>query len=288
MKKMLGVAAIAVCFLMASFGYSNAQYSDLAGPFKSLNLKITYEQHIPAKNTTVTSSDQLITVPSSLNKVVKGTWVYDPTLYVSNNATTGLMTGLWISWLDPNINDATFGQRILTMLCGGGNSTAGNPDPNLGPGGVSEPTDGTIGNKPSVSTTKTTITQSGEGVSVCWVCPSGFAWTAPTPPTPPSLTGLCNDGSSYVSGYVTWKATVIADTATGYPTNVHITNATVSAGGFNYMGEAWAVNLNPATSQSEKDCITYPNHPYCHAILTGTFSANLTPCPSGSTYLTCP
>ena len=288
MKKMLAIGAIAVCFLMAGSGYSNAQQPDLAGPLKSLNLNITYDQYIPAKTSTVTSSDELITVPSSLNKVVKGTWVYDPTVFVSNNATTGLMTGLWISWLDPNINDATFGERILTILCAGGNSTAGNPDPNLGPGGVSEPTDGNIGTKPSVSKTATTITHSGEGVFACWVCPSGFAWTTPTPPTPPSLTGLCNDGSSYVSGYMTWKGTSIEDTATGNTTSVHIASAAVSAGGFNYIGEAWAVDLNPKTSQSEKDCITSLKHPYCRAILTGTFSANLTQCPSGSTYLTCP
>jgi len=228
MKKTLAVVAIAVCFLMVGFGYSYAQQPNMAGPLSSLSLKITYQQHIPAKTSTATGSESVITVPSSLNEVVKGTWEYDPTAYISINTTTGLISGIWISWLDPNVNDKTFGDRILTILCAGGNSASGNPDPNL-----PEPTDGSISSRPSVSSTATTVTSSFEAVAVCWVCPSGFAWNTTT--KSPSLTGLCHDGSSYVSGYITYTGTSIEDTASGYVTNINIASATVSAAGFNYI-----------------------------------------------------
>jgi hypothetical protein len=274
MKKMM-VVAVVIVFLMAGFGYSYAQQPDMAGPLKSLNLKITYQQHVPStKPSTLTGSEHLITVPSSLNKAVKGVWKYDPTFFWG----IGTKTGIQISWIGPNVNDVTnkyytSGERILTMVCGGGNSSASNPDPSQ-----PEATNGFIASHPPVSLTAATVTSSFQGVVDCWICPSGFA-------TPPPY--LCNDGSSYVSGTMTLKGTFITDTTTGYITHMNIVSATVSAAGFNYYGEDWAVYLN-TTSESKQDCLTDANHPYCEAILTGTLSANLTQCASGSTYLTCP
>jgi len=65
---------------------------------------------------------------------------------------------------------------------------------------------------------------------------------------------------------------------------------TVGTGGFTYNGEDWAVDLN-SKGISGKDCnnvsTTPPYYSLCTAILTGTNTATLGSCDTGSTYLNC-
>jgi hypothetical protein len=66
-------------------------------------------------------------------------------------------------------------------------------------------------------------------------------------------------------------------------------SATVGAGGFDYIGEDWAVALDPVTFLSTKDCNTYNGvFPNCQAVLAGTLKSTLTPCPANSSWKNCP
>jgi hypothetical protein len=267
------------------FGFSNftatdGTVSDMAGPISNLSLEIIHEEKLPATKTLAEGGD-LVTVTSGLNQVVKGTRVYDPALYLEFDPTTGLLTDILISWIDPNINDSMYGQRILTIACDGGNNASSIPNP-----GLPEATDGMVTTKPQVSLSEPPATErnSVEGVAACHVCPNGFQYNTTT--SPPTLTGVCNDGSSYVTGYLTYQGTRTKNISLGYVTSASLT-VTIGAGGFNYIGEDWAVDLNPTTHLSERPCVTSSDFSYCQAILKGTLKATLTPCPSGSTWATC-
>jgi hypothetical protein len=166
-----------------------------------------------------------------------------------------------ISWIDPNINDPFYNKRILAIGCSGGNTSSTNPNP-----GLPVPTDGGISSKKQlpVKNTPATRTDSIQGVGVCHVCPDGLGLNPDG-----SLTGYCHDGSSYVSGYITYSGKRTKDLVTKETTSVSI-SATVGAGGFDYIGEDWVV---------AKDCNTYGGvFPYCDAVLAGTLKATLTPC----------
>jgi hypothetical protein len=110
-------------------------------------------------------------------------------------------------------------------------------------------------------------------VAACYVCPDGFQFSG----DPPTTTGLCNDGSSYVSGYITYSGKHTKDLVTKETISVSI-SATIGAGGFDYIGEDWAVALDPVTHLSTKGCKTYIDWSSCNAVLTGTLKATLTPC----------
>jgi len=275
MKK-IAVIAIAVFFSLAGLCYAQ----DLAGPINVLNLKIVYEEELPATQT-LKDGVQLITVMSGLKQVVSGNSVYKPAIYVKTDPSTGLLSEILISWIGPNINDPFYNKRILAIACSGGNTSSSNSNP-----GLPVPTDGTVSTKRQlpVKNTPATRTDSYQAVAGCYVCPDGFQFDTSNPPNP---TGLCNDLSSYVSGYIIYSGQITKDLSTKDVLSVSITG-TIGAGGFNYIGEDWAVNLNPKTLLSGKSCNTYSgDFPYCNAILTGTFNATLSACPSGSNWSTC-
>jgi len=295
MKKMV-VMVVAVFFLSIGFCYASSTNYDMEGAISNLSLKITYEEDLPApKNNTLTDGRALLTVTSGLNEVSNKVWVYEPQVYfdfTSSNWPTsgsGILSKILISWIGPNVNDTGIytpaGGRILTIVCSGGNNATSIPNPDLGPTGISDPTDGAISNKPQIPTKNppATKTQTIEGVAACHVCPSGFQFSKG------STTGYCNDGSSYVDGYITYQGTGTKDTSTGLVTSASFT-FTVAAGGFNYVGEDWAVDLN-AKGISGKECNTICENSSvllcCPAILTGTFKATLAPCNTGSNWLDC-
>ncbi len=264
MKK-IAVIAIAVLFLLVGLCYAQ----DVAGPLAMFNLKITYEEYVPATKTQ-TDGRKFITVMSGLNQVVSGSSVYEPALYIKEDPATGLISRIWISWIDPNINDPFHNTRILAIGCSGGNTSATNPDP-----GLPVPTDGSITSKKQlpVKNTPTTRTDSFQGVAVCHVCPDGIGFNPDG-----SLTNLCNDGSSYVAGYITYSGKSTKDLVTKQTTSVSV-SATIGGGGFDYIGEDWAVALDPTTHLSTKDCNTFGGlFPTCDAVLAGTLKATLTPC----------
>ena len=256
------VIAIAVLFLSVGLSYASGSETNNAGPISSLNLEISYTEELP-QTKTLSEGQEVITVTSGLNEVVKGKLVYDPELYFGFDPTSKLLTSIQISWIDPNINDPMYGQRIVAMACEGGNNTPSTPTP-----GLPVPTDGMVVSKPQVSLSKppATKTETINGMASCFVCPSGFSTTT---------TGLCNDGSSYVTGYIIYKGAHTKNTSTGSTISASIT-ATVGAAGFNYIGEDWAVDLN-SKGISQKPCVTYSDFPYCYAFLTGTLKATLTP-----------
>jgi len=298
MKKMV-VTAIAVLFLSFGLCYaSSTEIYDYEGPMSSLILKITYVQDLPATST-LTDGRALLQVTSGLNEVSNKVSVYEPQVYLdftSSNFTTsspGMLSKILISWLGPNVNDIangyyTLGERILTIACSGGNNSISNPNPDLGATGISDPTDGTISTKPQIPTKNppATKTSSIEGVAACHICPSGIQFSSG------KETGFCNDGSSYVDGYITYQGTGTKNNTLGYVTSASFT-FTVAAGGFSYVGEDWAVDLN-AKGISGKQCnITCENSTStgtvscCPAILTGAFKATLAPCNTDSTWQDC-
>ena len=132
MTKKTAVIAISVLFLLVGLCYAQ----DVAGPLSMLNLKITYEEFLPPTST-LSDGRKLIKVTSGLNNSV-----YEPALYIKADVNTGLISRIWISWIDPNINDLFYNQRILAIGCSGGNTSATNPDP-----GLPVPTDGGISTK---------------------------------------------------------------------------------------------------------------------------------------------
>jgi len=203
-----------------------------------------------------------------------------------------MLSKILISWIGPNVNDAGIytppGGRIMTIACSGGNNSISNPNPDLGATGISDPTDGTISTKPQIPTKNppATKTSSIEGVAACHICPSGIQFSSG------KETGFCNDGSSYVDGYITYQGTGTKNNTLGYVTSASFT-FTVAAGGFSYVGEDWAVDLN-AKGISGKQCnITCENSSStgtvscCPAILTGTSKATFAPCNTGSTWQDC-
>jgi hypothetical protein len=243
-----------------------------------LNLKITYEEFLPPTST-LKDGKKFITVMSGLNKV-SGSSVYEPALYIKGDSATGLISRIWISWINPNINDPFYNQRILTISCSGGNTSSANPNP-----GLPVPTDGGISTKKQlpVKNTPATRTDSAQGVAICYLCPDGFQFDVSGNPT-----GLCNDGTSYVSGYMTYSGKATKDLSTKETISVSL-SATVGAGGFDYIGEDWAVALDPVTFLSTKDCNTYNGvFPNCQAVLAGTLKSTLTPCPANSSWKNCP
>ena len=269
------VIAISVLFLLVGLCYAQ----DVAGPLSMLNLKITHEEFLPPTST-LKDGKKFITVMSGLNKVVSGSSVYEPALYIKGDPNTGLISRIWISWINPNINDPFYNQRILTISCSGGNTSSANPNP-----GLPVPTDGGISTKKQlpVKNTPTTRTDSAQGVFICYLCPDGFQFDVSGNPT-----GLCNDGSSYVSGYMTFSGKATKDLSTKETISVSV-SATVGAGGFDYIGEDWAVALDPVTFLSTKDCNTYNGvFPNCQAVLAGTLKSTLTPCPANSNWTNCP
>jgi hypothetical protein len=269
MKK-ITLSAIAVLFLLVGLCYAQ----DVAGPLSTLKFKITYEEYLPPTNAK-TDGRQLIAVMSGLSSV------YEPALYIKPDPNTGLIARIWISWINPNINDPLYNQRILAISCSGGNTAASIPNP-----GLPVPTDGGISTKKQlpVKNTPTTRTDSAQGVAACHVCPNGFGFNPDG-----SLTGLCNDGTSYVSGYITYTGKSTKDLLTKQTISVSV-SATVGAGGFDYIGEDWAVALDPTTHLSTKDCNTYGGiFPYCDAVLAGTLKATLTPCTNANpSWTNCP
>lgn len=275
MKK-IAIIAIAVLFWLVGLCYAQ----DVAGPLSMLNFKITYEEYVPATKT-MKDGIKLITVMSGLNQVVSGSSVYEPAIYIKQDPATGLISRIWISWLDPNINDINlYNTRILTIACSGGNTSASIPTP-----GLPEPTDGLISTKKQlpVKNTPTTRTDSFQGVAGCHICPNGFGFLNGT------LTGLCNDGSSYVNGYISYSGKSTRDLTTKETISASI-SATVGAGGFNYIGEDWAVALDPTTHLSAKDCDTFNGvFPYCDAVLGGTLKATVIPCTNANpSWTNCP
>lgn len=299
MKKMV-VTAIAVLFLSVGLCYasSTATY-DMEGPMSSLSLKITYQEDLLATKT-LTDGRALLTVTSGLNEVSNKVWVYEPQVYfdfTSSNWPTsesGMLSKILISWIGPNVNDTGIytptgvGGRILTIACSGGNNSISIPNPDLGPTGISDPTDGAISTKPQIpiKNPPATKTSSIEGVAACHVCPSGFQFSGG------KTTGYCNDGSSYVDGYITYQGTGTKNISLGYVTSASFT-FTVAAGGFAYIGEDWAVDLNSKGISGKQCNITCENSSStgtvscCPAILAGTFKATLAPCNTGSNWLDC-
>jgi len=163
----------------------------------------------------------------------------------------------------PEPNPGATGTRIVPISCGSGNVFA--PEPGLGFSGADEE-DGMISTKPQhpIGAKPATITFSFQGVANCWFCPDGFAFNSTTG----KPTGVCNAGESYVAGIMTFTGTAIKNTTTKEVTSVSV-KGTVASSGFYYLGEAdWA----------SPNCTTYPDFPYCKALLTGTFGATLTPC----------
>lgn len=253
MKK-IAVIAIAVLFLVVGFRYAGAQqYPNAAGPLNHLSLKITYQEEIPA-TATKSKGRKLVTVASGINNVED-----KPILYFRFDPIDGYLTKILVSWLDPNPNSPSYGTKIWTMSCKGGNENA--PIPNL-----PAIQDGGISSKPQVSLAKppATETRSVKAAASCWVCPDGFAFDNSGNPT-----GLCNGGESYVAGSMVFQGTLHTNLTTQMPTSFSV-KGTIDAGTFDYIGEEWA----------SKDCLTYPDFPSCTALFTGTFGATLTPCPA--------
>jgi hypothetical protein len=254
MKK-IAVIAIAVLFLLVGFRYASAQqYPNMAGPLNRLSLKITYQEEMPATKT-LTKGRKLVTVPSGINNVED-----NPILYFRLDPIDGYLTKILVSWLDPNPNSPSYGTKIWTMSCKGGNENAPIPNlPAIQDGGVSTKKQLSLAKPPA------TETRSVIGGAICWVCPDGFAFDNLGNPT-----GLCNGGGSYVAGSMFFQGSLHTDLTTQMPTSFSV-KGTIDGGTFDYIGEQWA----------SKDCITYPDFPSCKALFTGTFGATLTPCPAG-------
>jgi len=274
MKKIL-VIAIAVLLALVGFKQASAQnsksspagvpasFSNYAGPITHLHLSVIYQEGIPE---TATHSDgrKLVRVAP---RIVK----YDPVLYFFMDL-TGPLVRVDISWLNPTVTfhngpDGSSTQRIWTMSCTGGNLFA--PTPDLGPGGASDPEDGTVSSKPPLSRKKfpATATNSAAGVFSCWFCPDGFQFNGSG-----AKTGVCNSGASYVSGTMNFQGTAV-ENITGTPSSPVRTVAsfaikgTVAGAGFDYIGEEWKA----------ADC----HFPPCKALFDGSFGATLTPCSAG-------
>jgi len=273
MKKIL-VIAIAVLFSLVGFNQAGAQsppgvpasFSNYAGPLTHLQLSVIYQEVIPE---TATHSDgrKLVKVAPSIVK-------HNPVLYFFMD--TGPLVRVDISWLNPTVTfhngpDGSSTQRIWTMSCTGGNLFA--PTPDLGPGGASNPEDGTVSSQPSLSRKKfpATATNSAVGVFSCWFCPDGFQFNDSG-----AKTGVCNSGASYVSGTMNFQGTAVED-ITGTPSSPRRTVAsfsvkgTVAGAGFDYIGEEWKT----------ADCLTFVDFPACKALFDGSFGATLTPCSAG-------
>ncbi len=71
-----------------------------AGPISMLNLKIIYEQYVPATRT-LNHARNLNTVKSQINKVISGNSVYKPAVYFDS---------------DPNTWNAFFPYRTVSNL----------------------------------------------------------------------------------------------------------------------------------------------------------------------------
>jgi hypothetical protein len=265
MKKVL-VMVIAVLFSVVGFKYASAQPptggSGIGGHLTTLSLDVTYEEVLPA-TTKLTEGRELFTVPSGINKVVKGKQKYDPYLtfwfYSGGN-----LYELLISWYDPTgaIPEPT---KIWTVACIGGNQGF-QPYPDQ-PSILS----GTLTTKPQMSSTKPPITENTtfQGVASCYVCPDGFQFSGGVP------TGYCNDGvSSYGSGYITYGGTAVKNVATKALVSVAVTG-TVAGAGFYYDEPEWVPSSGKACLEGSGSC---------QARFTGTFGATLTPCPGADPF----
>ena len=265
MKKAL-VMVIAVLFSVVGFKYASAQPpaggSGIGGHLTTLSLDVTYEEVLPA-TTTLTEGRELLTVPSGINKVVKGKQEYDPYLVLWFDA-NGNLYELLMSWYDPT-GAIPEPAKIWTVSCMGGNEF---PQPY-----PSQPSilTGALTTKPQVSKTKPPATASKkiQGVASCYVCPDGFQFSGGMP------TGYCNDGtSSYGSGYITYSGTGVFNVATKAIVSVAFTG-TVAGSGFYYDEPEWV-------PLSGKACLEGPGS--CQAGFSGTFAATLTPCPGGDPF----
>jgi len=241
MKKM---AVMAIGVLLFGFGYANAQqtFSNMGGHFTNLNLKVIYEQEVPATNT-LKEGDKFVTKATG----IKAGSQYDPVLYLKVDPDQGNPIELDVFWHHP-----ANGQRILALSC---------PFPTI------------ISTKPEDSIAKppATETRQIQGLATCDFCPDGIN------PNNLPLSG-CNSGQPSNTGeptpigYLSFKGTVVKDMTTKQATSATF-KGTVGGGGFNYAGTAdWA----------SPDCTIYPPTPndyVCQGVLTGTFGATLTPCP---------
>jgi len=245
MKKM-AVIVMVVLFSFVGVAYA-VEETNMAGPLKSLVLKVTYEEEIGYNSQTMSEGRNFVTVTPGIGKAITGGLNSDPVLYVIGGGSQ-----IYISWISPNSNPPNSGQRIWTINC---------------PLGV-------ISMKPQVSLTKPPPTKSTsiKGMGACTICPDGIGFsTANDPTTTP--TGLCNGGGSYGIGYVTFAGTDNKSLETGssppnYNTTSVLITATVAGSAFNYVGEDWACK----DGTQYNDWSTFP------AIFTGTFSAKVTPC----------
>jgi len=273
------VVAIAVLFLLVGFGYASAQQLiNMAGPLTSLRLNVTYEEELPP-TTILLEGQEFITVVPPIGKLLSASesalvgykYQFDPMLYEWFD-TNGNLSQINITWLDPNPNSSTYGLKIWTMSCTGGNQSA--PIPDKGPSGMSEIQDGSISTKPRETSQATTRTDSVEGVLACYICPDGFVYSlVGTTSTPTLANTVCNGGESYINGYLTFRGTNHWNLTTNTVTS-SITG-TVAGGSFDYVGETWA----------SKDCTIYSSAFECRANFTGTFGATtLKACKSDDPY----
>lgn len=101
---------------------------------------------------------------------------------------------------------------------------------------------------------------------VCSFCPKGIGINPDN-----TLTGFCNDGSSYVASYLTVKATMHRDQALHERISVTATG-TLGVGSFDFFYTDFG--LTEAKTAPAYKCGGDSNPP-CHAILTGTFGVTV-------------
>jgi len=237
-----------------SYSATDGTASDMAGPFTSLSLKLTYEEEIGLGSTTLSEGRRFITVTPGIHEVVKGKLEYDPILYSwfdlnSSSPTYGNLLQILVSWKSPNPKSSFYGQKIWTISC--------------------QP--GLILTKPQVSLTKPRATQSRsvEGNAACIICPDGIGFADNNPTETP--TGTCNGGEPYGYGYLTFTGTVYESydsSSANYDTTSMSITGTVGGSAFNYVGDDWA----------SQDGTTYSDWSTFPAIFTGTFGVKVTPC----------
>jgi len=209
MKKVT-VGAIAVLFLLVSFGYTSAQQNNLntnmAGELTPLVLQITHEGELPAAPPLL-EGQAFATLRSTIGellgpveqKLLRYNSLFDPILYMWVDANGNLLQ-MNISWLDPNPSSSNHGTKIWTISCTGGNQTV--PYSSL-TANLPEIEDGTISNKPQVTNAAIARTDTVHGRLACYICPDGFQYTynSGTPSVQPTFTNtVCNGGESWIIG----------------------------------------------------------------------------------------